>query len=89
MHAKCKISNLHHYDVQRVRVHLANEALAGVVMTGLSGVELPPLAPRQSVCLDVTLLALRPGMQQLGTVVLESEHESYTCSLGAAVVVEE
>jgi hypothetical protein len=83
---KCKITNMHHYDVQRVRVHLVNEAGAAVVLTGLSGIELPPLPPRQSVSVDVTMLPLRPGMQQLGKVMLETEHEKFTCNLGMVVI---
>jgi hypothetical protein len=86
--ARCKISNLHHYDVQRVRVHLVNEAGSAVVVTGLSGIDLPPLPPRQSTMIEVMLLPMRPGMQQLGKLVLESESESYTCTLGHAVINE-
>ncbi len=85
---RCKISNLHHYDVQRVRVKLVNEAGAVMVITGCSGVELPPLPPRQSTVIDLTLLPLRPGMQQVGKVILETESETFVCNLGCLVVEE-
>ncbi len=87
---RCKISNTHHYDTHRVRVHLTNVAGGAAVLTGTSGAVLPPIGPRQHAVIELKLLPLRPGMHQLGGLVLETaDNERYVCHNLATVVIDQ
>jgi hypothetical protein len=87
---RCRVSNTHHYDTLHARLHLSNAPGAAALLTGLSGAQLPPIPPRQHVFVDLKLLPLRPGMHQLGGVILETaEKETYVCNNLATVVIEQ
>ena len=87
---RCRVSNTHHYDTHCVRLHLSNGPGAAALLMGLSGAELPPIPPRQHITVDLTLLPLRPGMHQLGGIVLETaEKETYVCNNLATVVIDQ
>ncbi len=87
---RCRISNTHHYDTHRVRLHLRNAPGAPALLLGLSGAQLPPIPPRQHVVVELKLLPLRPGMHQLDGIVLETaEKETYVCNNLATVVIEQ
>ena len=89
MSVRCKIRNTHHYDSHKVRVHLVNGPNSAVVLTGVSGVEMPPIPPRQHVVIDLKMLPLKPGMHSVGGLVLESGTDKYFCSNMSTVAIEQ
>lgn len=86
--AVCVIRNTHHYDTQKLRILLINEASAGVLLCGESGFDLPPLAPKQHVEIELTLLPLKLGMQRVsGLVLVTQNQERYTFDNLATLLV--
>lgn len=84
----CTVRNTHHYDTYTLTLILANEEGAGVLLCGDSGLDLPPLAPKQQVQVELTLLPLRVGLQRIGGLVLHVRNgERYVFDNLANVVV--
>jgi hypothetical protein len=54
---------------------LVNDSAAGVLLCGDSGFDLPPVAPRQHIEIELTLLPLKVGLQRIGGLVLMTGKE--------------